>query len=194
MSSAKNHVVKWRSLCLLLLITLLTACSTSLSTPASPPAQKPTPTLSPAVTSPTAQKPPPVPSPTITGPTTPGLKNCQPASPIDHSSLGIPEVQGTATNAEFWGLIMSTSGVPPRANTFVKIVWRMTNSDFLDIVALGPHGMKVPPSQGPDRHLGSDWNRPGAEWGTGFTFPLAGCWDLHATSDNAFGDVWLKIV
>jgi hypothetical protein len=23
---------------------------------------------------------------------------------------------------------------------------------------------------------------------------VAGCWDLHATSDNAFGDVWLKIV
>jgi len=177
MSSAKNHVVKWRSLCLLLLITLLTACSTSLSTPASPAAQKPTPVL----------------SPTITGPTAPGLKNCQPASPIDNSSVG-PEVQGTATNAELWGLIMSTSGVPPRANTGVKIVWRMTNSDFLDIVASGPHGMKVPPSWGPDRHLGSNWNRPGAEWGTGFTFPVAGCWDLHATSDNAFGDVWLKIV
>jgi hypothetical protein len=70
----------------------------------------------------------------------------------------------------------------------------MTNSDYFDIMALGPHGMKVLPSQGPDRHLGSNWNRPGGEWGTVFTFPVAGCWDLHATSDNAFGDVWLKIV
>jgi hypothetical protein len=194
MSSGKNHFVRWRSLCLFLLIALLTACSASSPTPSSPAAQKPTPALSPAVTSPTAQKPTPVLSPTITGPTAPGLKNCQPASPMDIPSVGPAEVQGTATNAELWALIMSTSGVPPLANTFVKIVWRMTNSDYLDLVALGPHGMKVPPSWGPDRHLGSNWNRPGGEWGTGFTFPVAGCWDLHATSDNAFGDVWLKIV
>jgi hypothetical protein len=76
----------------------------------------------------------------------------------------------------------------------VKIVWRMTGSGDFTIVALGPSGMKVPPSQGPNAHLGSDWNRPGDEWGTVFTFPLAGCWDLHATRGNAIGDVWLKIV
>ena len=63
----------------------------------------------------------------------------------------------------------------------------------VELLTLGPNH-QVPSSWGPDRHLGSNWNRPGAEWGTGFTFPVAGCWDLHATSDNAFGDVWLKIV
>ncbi len=177
MSSGKNYVVSCCSFCLFLLVTLLTACSTS----------------SPASSPPAAQNPTPALSPTITGPTAPGLKNCQPASPIDNSSVG-PEVQGTATNAELWALLQSTSGVPPRANTVVKIVWRMTNSDYLDLVALGPHGMKVLPSEGPARHLGSNWNRPGGEWGTVFTFPVAGCWDLHATSDNASGDVWLKIV
>ena len=192
MSSSENHFVRWRSLCLLLLLTLLTACSTSSPTSSPPAAQNLTPALSPAVTSPTAQNPTPVLSPTITGPTAPGLKNCQPASPIDNSSVG-PEVQGTATNAELWGLIQSTSGVPPLANTMVKIVWRITGSGFFDIVALGSHGMKVPPSQGPTRHLGSNWNRPGDKWGTVFTFPAAGCWDLHATRDNAFGDVWLKV-
>jgi hypothetical protein len=76
----------------------------------------------------------------------------------------------------------------------VKIVWRMTGSGDFTIVALGPSGMKIPPSQGPIKHLGSDWNRPGDEWGTVFTFPVAGCWDLHATRGNAFGDVWLEIV
>jgi len=177
MSSGKNQFVRWRSLCLFLLITLLTACSTSSPTPSPPAAQKPTPAR----------------SPTITGPTVLGRKNCQPASPIDNSSVG-PEVQGTATNAELWGLIQSTSGVPPLANTEVKIVWRMTGFGDFTIVALGPDGMKVPPSQGPTKHLGSSWNRPGDEWGTVFTFPVAGCWDLHATRDNAFGDVWLKIV
>ena len=83
---------------------------------------------------------------------------------------------------------------PPLANSEVKIVWRMTGSGTFNIVAISPSGMKVPPSQGPSEHLGSNWNRPGDEWGTVFIFPVAGCWDLHATRDNAFGDVWLKVV
>jgi len=48
---------------------------------------------------------------------------------------GGPEVQGTATHAELWGLLMSTSGVPPLANSLVKIVWRMTGSGAFTIVA-----------------------------------------------------------
>jgi hypothetical protein len=177
MSSAMNRLVRWSTLCLLLLLALLTACSASSST-SSPPA---------------AQKPTPVRTPTIIATIVPGQSNCQPASPIDNSSVG-PEVHGAATNAELWGLLQSTSGVPPRANTLVKIVWRMTGSGNFTIVAFGPQGMKVPPSQGPDEHLGSNWNRPGDEWGTVFTFPVAGCWDLHATRSNASGDVWLEIV
>jgi hypothetical protein len=177
MPYGKNHFVRVQALCLYLLLILLTACSTSSPKPTPPAAQKPTPT----------------PSLTITGPTAPGLKNCQPASPIDNSSVG-PEVQGTGVNAEFWGLLESTSGIPPVAATEVKIVWRMTGSGDFTIVALVPNSMNVPPSQGPSEHLGSNWNRPGDEWGTVFTFPVAGCWDLHATRDNAFGNVWLKIV
>jgi hypothetical protein len=128
MSMGNNPFVRWSSLCLCLLLTFLTACSTSSPTSSPPAAQNPTPAL----------------SPRITGPTAPGLKNCQPASPIDNSSLG-PEVQGTATNAELWGLIMSTTGVPPLANSEVKIVWRITGTGFFNIVALGPHSRKVPP-------------------------------------------------
>ena len=165
MSFGKNHFVKVQSLCLFLLLIVLTACSTSSSTP----------------------------SPAITGSTAPGLKNCRPPSSIDNSSSG-PEVQGTATNAELWGLLESDSGVPPLTGTEVKIVWRMTGSGNFTIVAVGPYGMKLPPSQGPDEHPASSWSRPGDEWGTVFTFPVAGCWDLHATRDNAFGDVWLEIV
>jgi hypothetical protein len=181
MSICKNHLVSCCSFCLFLLLTLLTACSTSSPTPSPPAAQNPTPTL----------------SPTITGTTALGRKNCQPASPIDNASvddvsLG-PEVQGTATNAELWALLQSTSGVPPQANSLVKIVWRMSGSGDFIIVALGPSGMKVSPSQGPNAHLGSNWNRPGDEWGTVFYFPVAGCWDLHATRGTSAGDVWLVV-
>lgn len=177
MQSVKNLFLDG-TLCLFLLIILLTACSTNSSTPSPPAEQKPTTTFSPTVTVPTAL----------------GKKNCQPASPMNTNVPGGPEVQGTATHAELWGLIMSSTGVPPKANSMVKIVWRMTGSGDFTIVALGPNGMKVPPSQGPTGHSGSSWNRPGDEWGTVFTFPAAGCWNLHAARSNAFGDVWLNIV
>lgn len=158
-----------------LLAILQTACSTN--SPSSEPQTLRTPT----------------PASTITGPTNSGLKNCQPASPINDSSVG-PEAQGTGVNTELWALLMSTSGIPPQAKTDVKIVWRMTGDGNFNIVALGPHGMNISPTQGPIAHSGSNWNRPGDEWGSVFNFPVAGCWDLHATRDNAFGDVWLKVV
>lgn len=181
MFSHKKHWLNAQWLCLTLFLVLLAACSggAQVPSPASPVVQK-------TVAAPS-------PSPTITGPTTPGLQRCQPASPIDNSPVG-PEVQGTATNAELWALIQSTSGIPPVAKTEVKIVWRMTGSGDFMIVALGPSGVEISPSQGPEPHLGSNWNRPGGEWGTVFTFPVAGCWDLHATNGNASGDVWLKVV
>lgn len=181
MFSRKQRGLRWSWLCLALFIVLLSACSggSQASTSPSPVAQK---TIA-----------APSPSPTITGPTTPGLKTCQPASPIDNSAVG-PEAQGTASNAELWALIQSTSGIPPVAKTEVKIVWRMTGYYQFTIVALGPAGEQVSPSQGPDPHGGSNWNRPGDEWGTIFTFPVAGCWDLHATRGNTSGDVWLKVI
>ncbi len=171
----KNYFVRRCALCFFLLSMLLTACSTNSPTPSSS----------------TTQKKPSTSSPAITGPTSPGLKHCQPGSPLNYNVAGGPEVQGTATNAELWGLIEST--VPPKAKSEVKIVWRMTGSGDFHIVALGPSGMTVPPSQGPDAHSGSSWNRPGEEWGSVFIFPVAGCWDLHATRGTSFGDVWLVV-
>ena len=185
MFSRKQRGFRLSWLYLAFLLALLPACSSG-SQASSPP------TLVVQKTSATPS-PTPSPSPTITGPTTPGLKNCQPASPIDNSAVG-PEVQGTATNAELWALIQSTSGIPPVAKTEVKIVWRMTGYYQFSIVALGPSGTRVSPSQGPDPHGGSNWNRPGDEWGTIFTFPVAGCWDLHTTRGDASGDIWLKVV
>jgi hypothetical protein len=177
MRTTKKRVIGYWSFCLLLSALLLAACSSGTSTPASR----------------TIQKPTQAPSPTITETTALGQKDCDPASPIDDSS-GIPEVQGTATHAQLWALLMSTTGVPPQAKSLVKIVWRMTGSGDFNIVALGPDNMKAQPSQGPILHTGSSWNRPGDEWGSAFTFPVAGCWDLHATRDNASGDVWLQVI
>src|SRR5258708_7117046 len=128
MQSNKKRMIECWPVCLLLSVLLLAACSTGPSTSTSSAVQKPTQVPSPAITG------------LVTGPTTPGLKDCQPASPIDNSSVG-PEAHGMATNAQLWALLMSTTGIPPQANSEVKIVWRMTGSGDFNIVALGPHSM-----------------------------------------------------
>jgi len=46
---------------------------------------------------------------------------------------------------------------------------------------------------GPEPHDGSSWDRTGAEYGTGFVFPKPGCWDIHVTTANTTGDVWIVV-
>ena len=164
------------SLALALLALLLAGCSTS----AQPPTARSSPTAAPV--SPTAGSPGPL-----------GAAGCQPASPIDNSPVG-PEARGTATNAEVWALLMSVSGIPVKAGSALKIVWRMTGTGDFHLVAIDPQGQSLPPSFGPEAHDGSNWKRPGDEWGSGFdSLPGAGCWDFHVTRANASGDVWLVV-
>jgi hypothetical protein len=81
--------------------------------------------------------------------------------------------------------------VPLPVGKEVKIVWRMTGSGPLRITATRSDGMSARRTFGPEEHTGSNWNRPGDEWGTGFVFPEAGCWDLHLARTLGSGDVWL---
>ena len=70
----------------------------------------------------------------------------------------------------------------------------LTGTGPFHILALGPHGMKVQPIQGPMEHPRLKYNAPlGDEGGSVFNFPVAGCWDFHATRNNAFWDVWLEV-
>jgi hypothetical protein len=97
-------------------------------------------------------------------------------------------------NAEVWALLEATNGLPVKQGSPLKIVWRMTGTGDFHLIAIGPQGQHLPPSWGPEAHGGSNWDRPGDEWGTGFdSLPVAGCWDFHVTRDNASGDVWLVI-
>ena len=121
-----------------------------------------------------------------------GAPGCQPQSPIQTSRLGL-EVQGTANGAELWALLILTNPLPIRAQHTLNIEWRMTGTGNFHVIAQGPRGLQAPPVSGPAPHLGSNWERPGDEWGSTFNFPVAGCWDLHATRGIAFGDVWLAV-
>lgn len=123
----------------------------------------------------TAAAPPPGPPSVAASPRAPS------PSPSDGcpATLAGDEVQGSApSGTTLWGLLFSDYPLP-RASE-VKIVWRMTGDGDLTLGASGPGGRHVRPVWGPEPHGGSSWDRPGAEWGSGFRFPVAGCWTVEA--------------
>jgi hypothetical protein len=79
--------------------------------------------------------------------------------------------------------------LPARAGDQEKIVWRMTGSGRLTLTAIGPDGRHHRLAWGPDAHLGSNWDKPGDEWGAGYVFTTPGCWDLRAVRGDATADV-----
>lgn len=130
------------------------------------------------------------PSPSPRADVTLGAAGCHPASPISLGALGF-QVQGTGRGASLWGLLMFRHW-PARAGEQDKIVWRMTGSGELRLTATGPDG-RHHLAWGPEAHGGSNWDKPGDEWGAGYLFTVPGCWDLHAVRGHATADVWLRV-
>jgi hypothetical protein len=119
-----------------------------------------------------------------------GAPNCRPASPTGPAA-GIErgEVLGTGHGAELWGLLFTM--VPLPMGKRIKIVWRMTGSGPLRIVVRSADGTLAKRWFGPEPHGGSNWHRPGDEWGSGFVLTKRGCWGFHLTRTVGGGDVWL---
>jgi hypothetical protein len=124
-----------------------------------------------------------VPSPVSSLPPVLGAPECHPPSPLDVSNIGYPEALATATSTTLW--VLFEGGVPP-VKTDSKLIWRLGTGfhEPLHIDGLGPQGLLLLPLF-LQEHGGSNWNRPGNEWGTGFRFPVAGCWDLHVMGGTA---------
>ncbi len=175
MLSRVNGTVWLKLISCFLMILVLGACSTSMQVPAS----------SGTKGSPQARSPVSSLTPKLGGP------DCHPPSPLVVSNIGYPEARGTATGTTLW--VLFEGGIPP-VKTDAKLIWRLGTGfhEPLHIVVLGPQGLRLLPLF-LHEHGGSNWNRPGNEWGTGFHFPLAGCWDLHVTGETAVGDVWIVI-
>jgi hypothetical protein len=119
---------------------------------------------------------------------------CRPPSPAKPwhpagGGTGLIEVHGTARVAELWGLVFAPVPVP--VGQEVKIVWRMTGDGPLQVSVTHSDGTPARRTFGPEEHGGSTWDRPGQEWGTGFVFLKAGCWNLHLARTSGMGDVWL---
>lgn len=94
---------------------------------------------------------------------------CQP-SQLQTSESGFSEIQGTMrSEGELWALLFFGKA---HVAEELKMVWRITGTDEQFIVQ-GRHedGAVISPIWGPEYHEDSNWERPGEEWGTSFTFP-----------------------
>lgn len=107
---------------------------------------------------------------------------CEPDTIETEPVLG-PEAQASSDmGMDAWALFFATypmpEGEPIRIpeDREIKIVWRVTGAGDFAIEASGPNGLAIAPAWGPDLHSSSSWERPGDEWGTGWTFPQPGCW------------------
>jgi hypothetical protein len=98
-----------------------------------------------------------------------------------------------ARSGTLYGLLFGER-VPPRTGDEVKIVWRMTGKGPLKVRLTAPNGKQKPLTFGPVAHgLGSSYQRPGEEWGTGFRFNASGCWHIRLIRSNNVGNVWLDV-
>ena len=95
------------------------------------------------------------------------------------SEASVPghEVRAISTTMEAWALLYEPS--PWKPGQEVKVVWRVTGAGDFRVVAVGPESQEVPPVSGPTEHFGSNWDRPGDEWGTFFRLDEPGRWQLR---------------
>jgi hypothetical protein len=123
-----------------------------------------------------------------------GVSGCHPASPITRWQSFLPQVEGAGHGATLWGLLMFPHPLPARVGDQEKIVWRMTGTGMLTLAAISPDGKHHRLAWGPDAHSGSNWDKPGDEWGAGYVFTTPGCWDLRAIRGDAIADAWIQVV
>ena len=132
-----------------------------------------------------ADKPAP---PAVTGP----AASCADPSPIAVGDQG-PEITGRGRGAQLHGLIMVPRYPIAAGRSTVKIVWRMTGRGPLKLAAYDANGRRERLAWGPEEHGGSNYRRPGDEWGSGYRFPHAGCYRLTARRTVGSAEAWLRV-
>jgi len=116
---------------------------------------------------------------------------CQP-SKIQKSPNDFLEIQGDMkSEGELWALLFFETA---RVNEDAKIVWRITGeSDEFQAQARNKEGNVIAPSW-IEYHGGSNWQRPGQEWGTGFNFPTPGCWTITVSRGETIREIALGVL
>jgi hypothetical protein len=132
-----------------------------------------------------ADKPAP---PALTGP----AASCADPSPIAVGNQG-PEITGRGRGAQLHGLIMVARYPLAAGRQTVKIVWRMTGSGPLQLAVYDANGRRQRLAWGPEEHGGSNYRRPGDEWGSGYRFKHPGCYRLTARRAHGSAEVYLRV-
>lgn len=95
------------------------------------------------------------------------------------------EVRGDSASGSLWALFYHR-----RSGESLKTIWRMTGTGDFAVEATGPDGQKIGPDRAPVPHAGSNWNRPGDEWGVFWTIPRPGRWTFEAKrGDGTYGTI-----
>lgn len=121
-------------------------------------------------------------------------------------SGGADAVTTATDGSEVWAFFYMQPGVAPGDPVMIvvegatKIRWRIPDDgDPLSepaepvIDAVGPGGLVIGPVDDPFFHSGSDWDRPGDEWGTGWEFPVPGCWTIRVESGGATAEISIDV-
>ncbi len=116
---------------------------------------------------------------------------CQP-SKIQKSKNEFIEIQGKMkSDGEIWALLFFETA---HTNEDEKIVWRVTGEvDEFIAEARSEEGAIITPIW-TEYHGGSNWQRPGQEWGSGFNFPTPGCWTITVTRGVTTGTISIDVL
>ena len=119
---------------------------------------------------------------------------CNPPSPVSASGLGeLKQVQGTATAGHHFWILVEATGPPLPVRKRVKLIIHLTGTGPFSIFADGPDDDRLGPQQGPISTLGSDWQAPGDEWISEWTFDKLGCWAIRVLRPGVAGSALLEV-
>jgi hypothetical protein len=125
-----------------------------------------------------------------------GEPDCRPPSPANGIS---GEARGAASTGDLWAAGFGSTLAESQelvlrgvVNIKSKILWRIRGSGGARFTATAPDGTRMEPAQ-LQFHGGSNWNRPGDEWGSIFIFTQPGCWQIHVDRADNAGDLWLLV-
>ncbi len=118
-----------------------------------------------------------------------GREGCEPPSP-----LVVAESLATSDEIVVWALLEVS--VPPSelaVGDDAKIVWRSSGSGDFDVYAISPGGKTAQSDPPVTSHLGSNWKRPGDEWGSYFELFEPGCWKFRVQHGTESARLWLMV-
>jgi hypothetical protein len=120
-----------------------------------------------------------------------GAAGCEPPSP----SLGeVVQATGSDGITAFGLLFGAAADAIAGDGSTVKMAVRMTGDGELTVRLIRPDGSEQPLAWGPERHGGSNFDRPGDEWGIGFAPDEPGCWQIaFERGDADRADFWFDV-